>query len=415
MLHTTELNWNFEPEERAMLYEFLTQNRKEILDLTEEMSLDLAGVRPSSEQLKQGLPIFYKQLLNVLQVEAILPREIPRIDKNGIVRAAKENDEPAMSKAMGRPNEAVVATAAGLHGTELLRLGYTLSHVIHAYGAICQSITAVAMRKKEVITASEFHDLNRCLDVAIAGAVTEYQALRNSQESNREVEHLGFLAHELRNALAQVSISIQMIKRGTVGFGGSTGQVLDRGLKRIEELIDRSLTEVRLRVDPKVHLEKFPLLQVIDQIIVTAEVEALSKNQTLEIHVDSDLMLEADEQLIHSALSNLIQNALKYSRAGGKIQVRSKAIDEKVIVEIEDECGGLPSTVLDDLFKPFEQQNKNRDGMGLGLAITRRAIELNRGTVEVRDLPNKGCVFKVILPRIETGKAQAVPLTSKAR
>jgi signal transduction histidine kinase len=382
-----------------MLYKFLLENEKEILAMTEEKSLDIAGVRPSSVQLKRGLPIFYKQLMNVLRLEAELHRTVVRIDKGRMAKAANDNDEQAMSKASGRPDEAILAQDAGIHGKELLRLGYTLSHVVHAYGALCQSITAVAVSKEAAITPGEFHDLNRCLDIAIAGAVTEYQTLRNSQESTREVEHLGFLAHELRNALAQISISVQMIKRGTVGYGGSTGQVLERGLKRAEDLIDSSLTEVRLRVDPKVYLESIRLLQVIDQIVVTAELEALSKSQILEVQVEPDLIIEVDQHLIHSALSKLVQNALKYTHPGGKIQLRGRHAGEKVIIEIEDECGGLSTKVYEDLFKPFEQQDQNRDGLGLGLTIARRAIELNHGTIEVLNLSKKGCIFKIILPK----------------
>jgi signal transduction histidine kinase len=292
-----------------------------------------------------------------------------------------------------------LAKAAGQHGEELLRLGYTLTHVVHAYGAMCQSITELATMKKTVITAGEFHDLNRCLDIAIAGAVTQFQAHRNSQNINREVEHLGFLAHELRNALTSVNISLQLIKTGTVGFGGSTALVLDRGLKRIEDLIDRSLTEVRLRVDPKVHPESGSLLQLVEQIVLTAEVEARLRNQTLKTNIDPALIFEADHQLFYSALSNLIQNALKYTPRGGKIQIRGDLVGRNLVVEVEDECGGLSPEMAVDLFKPFEQRNADRRGLGLGLTIAQRAIALNHGAIDVTNLPGKGCVFKITLPQ----------------
>ncbi len=83
--------------------------------------------------------------------------------------------------------------------------------------------------------------MNRCLDTAIAGAVTMFHAERAEGATNLEAEHLGFLAHELRNSLSVVHTSLRLIKGGTVGFGGSVGQVLDRALKRQQELIDRSV------------------------------------------------------------------------------------------------------------------------------------------------------------------------------
>lgn len=384
-----------------MLYNFLLMNKNEILAMTEKKALDLGGTRSTSDLLKSGLPIFYGQLLEVLRLEQEVGKALnPPADKAGMAKAARENNEPAMAVAAGRPDEACVAKTAGIHGVELQRLGYTLSHVVHAYGAMCQAITELATTQKTRITTEEFHDLNRCLDVAIAGAVTEYQSITNTQDIRREVEHLGFLAHELRNSLNSVNISFQIIKTGTVGLEGTTGQMLERGLKRIEDLIDRSLTEVRLRVDPKVHLEASHLLSLVDQIMVTAHVVARSKNQTLEIQIDPTLFVDVDQQLFYSALSNLVQNALKFSHDGGKIQVRGRLVGENIVVEVEDECGGLPPhSVLTDLFKPFEQQNKDRNGLGLGLSIAQRAISLNRGTIEVSDLPGKGCVFKIILPQ----------------
>jgi signal transduction histidine kinase len=380
-----------------MLYSFLVENKSGILDMTEKKTLALAGLRPSSEQLKRGLPIFYDQLLVVLKAQSMDPPPHGNVDSQAMINAAIGNDEPAMAVASGNTDEICLAKSAGGHGVELLRLGYTLSHVVHAYGAMCQSITEFATEKKTKITASEFHDLNRCLDAAIAGAVTEFQDLRNTQVSSREVEHLGFLAHELRNALGSVTMSLAIIKDGTVGFNGSVGKVLDRGLLRIGELVDRSLTEVRLRVDPKIYTEHIDLLQLVDQIVVTASLEAKEKKQTLEITIEEDLSIEADQQLIYSAVSNLVQNAIKYTRRGGRIQIRGKIEDGNIVVEVEDECGGLTDETV-DLFKPFEQQNENRKGLGLGLTIAQRAIVLSNGTIGVKNLPKKGCIFKISLP-----------------
>jgi len=376
-----------------MLHEFLLKNRDEILAITEEKSLALAGIRPSSSQLRQGLPLFYAQLLSVLQFEQELPAApLPgedsasfktRRDGSRIVRLNTGSSEPELTK------------AGGIHGVELLRLGYTLSHVVHSYGAMCQAITELATNMDVTITANEFRDLNRCLDIAIAGAVSGFETQRKSQED----EHFGSLAHELRNALGNANISLQLIKSGTVGFSGSTGRVLERSLLRIGTLIDRSLTEVRLRMDPSVHFESSNLLQLVDQIAITALVEARSKDQTLEIRIDPDLVVNADSQLFLSALSNLIQNALKFTRVGGRIQVRGTEVGTKVVIEVEDECGGLSNTKI-DLFKPFAQENENREGLGLGLAIARRSITLNHGTIDVQNLPHKGCIFRITLPKV---------------
>jgi signal transduction histidine kinase len=388
---------------------FLRTNETEILTSIDEKSSALGGVRPGSEQMRRGLPIFFRQLMGVLENVAAEP-PAAAIDQVGLVKAANASDEPAIALAAGRPYDVEVAKSAGAYGKELQELGYTLSHVVHGYGAICQAITEIAIVKKAAISTEEFRELNRCLDTAIAGAVTVFHEERAQGVNNRETAHLGFLAHELRNALAIVSTSLRLIKGGTVGFGGSIGQVLDRALKRQQELIDRSLAEVRLRVDPKVHKETASFLHHLDQLLVTADAETRARNQLLKIDVEAGLEIEADQYLLFSAVSNLVQNAIKYTCHGGTIRIRAHIVDAQTLIEVEDECGGLGLATPSDLFKPFEQHHKNREGLGLGLSIAERAIALNGGSIDVRDFPGRGCVFRITLPG-----AISKPLTDASR
>ncbi len=392
----------------CMLPEFLKENKNEILEVARLESLSLAGVRPTSDQLKLGLPIFFQQIVHILDLEKIKSPAAISVKPDTIARekAATESNEVAMAMASAHPEDIELAKSSGLLGVELLRLGYTLSHVVHIYGSLCQAITGLAAKKSINISALEFRNLNRCLDVAIAGAVTEFQSFRELQKRNEEVKRCGFCAHELRNSLGSALMSFELIKSGEVGFSGSVGQILGRSLKRMNELIGRTLTEVKLSgVRPALEIQDINLLLLVDQLLVTASMEAKARRQTIEIQISSDLVVKADLQFFHSAISNLIQNALKYTHVGGKIQIRAKAVNEDVVFEVEDECGGLAANDTEDLFKPFEQQNENRKGLGLGLSLARRAIELHNGTIEARNLPGTGCVFTIKLPRDFNPKA----------
>ena len=366
------------------LYEFLVGHEAEILAFAEAKIRAQAGALDSSLRLREAMPDFYQHLLSVL---ALSPQLL-----------AGEEPGSSRSNASQRDKDALSETARG-HGEEMLRLGYTLSQVVHSYGALCQAITELAVQQGAHIDVTGFRDLNVCLDVAIAGAVSAYQHLRNSQVESEETAHLGYLAHELRNALSAATIAMHLAKKGTVGLGGSTGQVLERNLKRMELLIDRSLTEVRLRVDPALHAEPARLLHVVDQILVTAGTQAEARGQTIATSVDPSLIIDADQQAFYSALSNLIQNALKFSRDRTTIQVRAREEGENLIVEVEDQCGGMEPKVLEQMFHPYKQHHQNREGMGLGLTISRRAIELNRGQLEARTVPGRGCIFTITLPR----------------
>lgn len=365
-----------------MLHEFLEKYRKEILSLSAEKTLLLAGLRGGSEQLNLGLPLFYDQLIKVLE-----------------------------KKLSSNPPEALLVAAAE-HGKEFLRLGFSVSHVVHAYGAMCQAITEIATRKNANISSSEFNILNGCLDVAIAAAVSEFQFRSVEASEAREIKHLGFLAHELRNALSSATLAQEMIKAGLVGTGGSTAAVLEANLSRMRHLIDRSLSEVRMRADVDLFVEKFRLADLLDQILVTAKIDADKKQQTLSCEADWKIEIETDRQFILSAVANLVQNAVKYSKSGGKIWLRAKTTRDRVLIEIEDECGGIEAGKIDALFEPYVKSSGDRSGLGLGLAITQRAIYLCQGKISVRDKPGHGCAITIDIPRkiaVDTKQKATVP------
>jgi hypothetical protein len=219
-----------------MLKEFLQKNEGVILALTARKTLELAGDHPSSDQLKRGLPSFYRQIIEVIGAAGSSATP-PRKDVAAIARAADLCDEPTMATAAGQPREAELARSAGVHGLEMLRLGYTLSHVVHAYGAMCQSITEIAAEKDAAIGADEFHALNRCLDVAIAGAVTDYQSRKDGAPGLEGKD----VAKEMRTTLVRAKAAFEAIQRGAVGTSGSTARTLASSLSRLEKLIDQSV------------------------------------------------------------------------------------------------------------------------------------------------------------------------------
>src|SRR5690606_5128990 len=131
------------------------------------------------------------------------------------------------------------------------------------YGDVCQAITELAVETDAPISTDDFRVLNRCLDDAIAGAVTEYGRERNQStldsESGRASERLGYFAHELRNLINTSIVAFEVLKTGNVGVAGSTGAVLQRSLTGLRALVGRSLAEIRLT----------QAVQHIEQLVVT--------------------------------------------------------------------------------------------------------------------------------------------------
>jgi signal transduction histidine kinase len=293
-----------------------------------------------------------------------------------------------------------IGIAALKHGGELLQKGFSVGQVVHDYGDLCQSVTELAMEKQAPISVNEFHTLNRCLDNAIADAVTAYSDGVKSKEHHTTNERLGFLAHEMRNLLHSVVIALKVIRTGSVGFAGATAAVLDRNLAGMANLIDRSLAEVRLEADLPPLRETITMDAFIQQCEVIAALEATTKSIRFTVFpVEQGIMVEADRQMLFAAVSNLLQNAFKFTWARGHVSLGAHATNDRVLIEVQDECGGLPAGKAAELFKPFHQHSTDRTGLGLGLSITRRSVEANGGTLRVRDIPGKGCVFTIDLPR----------------
>ena len=355
-----------------MLHQFLAANREKVIALTRKKAADMAQGRPTSEQSERGLPLFFDYLIRELQREA--------------------KGRPKRSERSHGPNSTVS------HGEELSRLGYTVSQVVHGYGVLCQAITELAETNGASISTGEFSALNLSLDVAIADAVTGFTN-RASVEGVDSAKRMGILVHELRNALSAAIIAHALVKKGLVGSGGSTSALLERNLNRMRDILDRSFSEVRMHSDGLVGREPLRLIEIVEEVEATASEEARSKGLTIEMEADPRLLIHGDRNYLISALSNLVQNAIKYSKPGGVIRVRGRDEDQRVLLEVEDECGGLPKGKTEELFRPFTQKNANRTGLGLGLTISRRAVALNGGTLSARDLPGKGCVFTIALPK----------------
>ncbi len=363
-----------------MLYDFLKQNREAITSICKEKVRADSESKPTSTLLDEGLPIFYDELIGVLQ------------------RTADADESVIDSENFHTTNRIKVGDAAA-HGRESLRLGYSISQVVHSYGAICQSITEFVETKSFKMKPREFHDLNYSLDCAIAEAVTEFESKQTEKIGNNDVEKFGFLIHEIKNSLVAASLSYEMIKRGKVGNSGATSQVLTLSLERMKKLMQVVEKEIRLRGKAELTLTQFFLIDLTNEVETTSKITGSSKNVNLKYDVDSTIQLTADRDMIFTALLNLVNNAIKFTKEPGHVSVRGKKSGERILIEVEDECGGLPDEKIEELFAPFTQKGTDKTGMGLGLSLSRQAIELNKGKLTARDIPGKGCVFTIDLPK----------------
>jgi signal transduction histidine kinase len=371
-----------------VLHEFLTTNKADLIERCRLKVAKRLAPKAAGQGLAHGIPRFLDQLIKTLEVE--------------------QTSEPMRSRSVSGPSGggavvSEIAATAALHGRELSEQGFTVDQVVHDYGDLCQAIADLAFERSVPIEVDEFRTLNRCLDNGIADAVTEYAFQRNSLESNSVKalnERLGFLAHELRNLIHTATLAVMAIKAGNVGATGATGALLDRSLIGMRNLIDRSLADVRITAGMPPRAQLISLADFVADVKISASLEAHARECKFAVgDVDRELALDVDREMLFAAVGNLLQNAFKFTRRHTEVSLNAYAAADRIRIEVEDHCGGLPPGAVEDMFRPFKQSGEDRSGLGLGLAICRRSVEANNGDLSVRDVAGSGCVFTIELPR----------------
>jgi hypothetical protein len=208
-----------------MLHEFITANRDEIIGRCEAKVKTRADSLPVTLQRYSGVPLFLDQLVD----------ELRQGTTDGMCNSGTQ------------------------HGHDLLGRGFTLSDVVHDYGDICQAITGLAVELDAPMRTDDFRVLNRCLDDAIAGAITQYEGERDKfvdDEIAGETERLRALVGDLRNSIHSASVAFAVIKAGRVGGAGSTGTVVEQSLGGAFDLVDRLLAELSVARPVPDHVTK---------------------------------------------------------------------------------------------------------------------------------------------------------------
>lgn len=372
-----------------MLHDFLKNNADDLVNRCVEKVAKRPKRRATEHQLRNGVPMFLSQLIRTLEAEQDFGPAA------GLVISGASGGDASALSAMG-------ITAAS-HGSALLELGYTVDQVVHDYGDLCQSITDLAVERDAPFLVDEFRTLNRCLDNAIADAVTEFSFQRDASIAARQSanlnESLGFLMHELRNSLSVATMAVTAIETGGLSIAGATGSVLKRSHVAMGTIITRSLEEVRIKgaIDSR---SNFSLSDFIAEAGDAAQLESNKRGCPLIIApVDSMLALEGNRDLLLGALANLLNNAFKFTHEHTEVSIAAYAQGSRILIEVKDHCGGLRSGDAEKMFSPFTQRGTDKTGLGLGLSIARQNVSADEGHLTVENFAGTGCVFTIDLPR----------------
>jgi signal transduction histidine kinase len=221
-------------------------------------------------------------------------------------------------------------------------------------------------------------------------------------------QFLSVLSHELKAPLNAIEGYLRMMQEKQAGerIEDYTEQI-DRSLQRVQgmrNLIMDLLDFTKIRLERKEEkIQKVDLAAIASGAIVTVQPYAIQLEVTFNLDVKSDCVIMADPSDMEIIFNNLVSNAVKYNRRGGKVGITLDGNAKEIIVTVSDTGIGINLDEIENIFAEFvrikNEKTRNITGSGLGLSIVKKVAELYNGTVKVNSTPDVGSTFTIILPR----------------
>ena len=337
-------------------------------------------------------------------LEQAYEQEAPRaLDRDEVMDDLREMLEELEAKlridvTAGGTSAPPTLELAKAHGQQRFRIGYDIAAVVREHSLLREVIFDAVARAGYAPLELERSSLSGFLYSALADSASHYAIARDREVREQAERYISFLAHELRNPLGTARLALSLLQESGAITTGRATDSLQRALDQMQELIDRGLADFSSRGTPRPACQELELDGFLHQVVHEVEPEASTKKISTEVALEEPLKVEADSTLLRSAISNLVRNAIKFSRPAGLVRVEAKRGNGRVIISVQDSCGGLPPGSVERLFNPFVQAGHDRSGFGLGLAIAKQAAEAHGGAIRVHDLPGRGCIFVLDLP-----------------
>ena len=372
-----------------MMHDFLESNRSDLIERCRAKVALRPGRAATAQQLQSGVPLFLEQLIVTLRIE--------------------QTAEPMESRKISGPSGggaslSEMGVSAAQHGRELLDLGFTVDQVVHDYGDLCQAITDLAYERDAPFQIDEFRTLNRCLDNAIANAVTEFSyqrdfaiAAKKTVEINEQFE---FFVHELHNFIGTARLAFTAAKSGNLSLSGATGAVLEHSLVRLSDMIDGAMGDAGNAPKNIVRHEIFSVADFVAEVKNAVNLEFLTRGCVFTVSaVDARLAVSADRKILFSAVRSLLQTAFQITNPHDEVTLNAYAVADRVLIDVIDHSAGLTQGNAGRAPLPLSQLGEHGTGLGLELSAARRGAELNDGMLSIRKIQGTGCIFTISLPR----------------
>jgi len=250
----------------------------------------------------------------------------------------------------------------------------------------------------------------------------EERTLRQTLEDeiNKRVEFTRALVHELKTPVTPIMASSELLLQKLEneplhGLAQNINQGANNLNRRIDELLDLARGEIgTLRLNPEPMNPK----QLLQTIVDEEKPVAMRNGQTLDAELPDSLpVIVADEERFQQVVLNLLNNAVKFTPPGGKITLRARVEGDNLTVEVQDTGIGISQSEQKVLFEPYRSLKSDRErlsGLGLGLSLSKKLVELHRGRIWVKSKKDKGSTFSFSIPLVADGQKAKVGVGHKS-
>ena len=209
------------------------------------------------------------------------------------------------------------------------------------------------------------------------------------------------VSHELRSPLARLNVALELAKTKSNGDANKLLDRIERESKILNEMISQILTLSKLESQSET-IEKHDINigKLVERVVADADFEAQNQNKKVEITENSDAKIFGNENLLRSAVENVLRNAVRYAK--DKVEVSVNGAEGETVIKIRDNGGGVPTEELEKLFTPFhrvaEARERKSGGVGLGLAIAEQAVHAHKGKIRAENAESGGLIVEIKLP-----------------
>jgi two-component system, OmpR family, sensor histidine kinase CpxA len=263
----------------------------------------------------------------------------------------------------------------------------------------------------------------------IAGLIRDFDTMAGRLEGLVKAQSrlLNDISHELRSPLARLNVALGLARQRSGPESAAMLERIELEASRLNELIGRLLTLARLE-DGEQHVPSTPVM--LDEVVLNVAEDAEFEAQARHCHVRSEIpagtwAVHGDASLLHSAIENVVRNAIRYTREGTAVEIHLERTEgaggQEAVVRVTDCGSGVPADALEKLFQPFyrldDARGRQTGGVGLGLAITERAVRFHGGHVAATNRVEGGLMVEIHLPLMQAsaGAEEALEIVPVGR